>query len=175
MSLMLIADRLEKASDPEAESLAVAKRIFGAHKRIIFNGNNYSQEWVDEAEKRGLPNIASTVLAIDCLKSDKNVSVFEEQGVLSRVEVESRYEILFENYSKIINIEALTAADMAGRQILPAALSYVKSSRHLHSGPLPRPGSNPEREESACQGLPAHRQRFFDIDALRTPRTLRPP
>ena len=120
-----IADRLEKATDVEAEALAILKEIFRDHKRIIFNGNNYSEEWVEEAARRGLPNISNTVLAIDCLKDEKNIAVFEEQGVLSRVEVESRHEILFENYSKIINIEALTSIDMTNRQILPAALKFI--------------------------------------------------
>ena len=123
--LMGIADRLEKASDVETEALVILKEIFSQHKRIIFNGNNYSQEWVDEAARRGLPNVSNTVLAIDCLNDDKNVSVYEEQNVLSRVETESRHEILFENYSKIINIEALTSIDMVNRQILPAALKFI--------------------------------------------------
>ena len=120
-----IADRLEKASDVEAESLAIIKEIIRDHKRIIFNGNNYAPEWVVEAARRGLPNIGSTVLAIDELKKEKNIAVFEKQGVLSRVEVSSRYEILLDGYAKIINIESLTAIDMVNRQLLPAALNFV--------------------------------------------------
>ena len=120
-----VADRLEKAANAETEALAIAKEIFTKHKRIIFNGNNYAPEWVDEAAKRGLPNIGNTVLAIDELKKEKNAAVFEKHGVLNHTEIESRYEILLEKYSKTINIEALTAIDMVNRELLPAALTFV--------------------------------------------------
>ena len=121
-----IADRLEKAGDVTKEALAIVKEILIAHKRVIFNGNNYAPEWVGEAEKRGLPNIGNTVLSIQVLKDEKNIKVLEKQGVLPRTESESRYEILLENYSKTINIEALTLINMISRQILPAGLRFAE-------------------------------------------------
>lgn len=123
--LSQFADRLEKAKDVSAEVRAIISETVKKHKRIIFNGNNYSDEWVAEAEKRGLPNINSTVAAIPALIKEKNIKTFEKQGVLSRVEMHARYEIMLENYSKKINIEALTMLDMAKRQILPAVISFT--------------------------------------------------
>jgi len=125
-TLSQIADRLEKAADFKAEVNAVVKEIIKNHKRITFNGNNYSEEWVAEAEKRGLPNLKSTVDAIPVLIAEKNIQVLEKHGVLSSVEVHSRYEICLENYIKTIRIEALTMIEMASRQILPASLAYVR-------------------------------------------------
>jgi glutamine synthetase len=119
-----IADKLEKASDVKAEANKIIKDIIVAHKRIIFNGNNYDPAWVEEAAKRGLPNIESTVKAIEVLKDKKNIAVFEKQGVLSHVETESRYEILLDGYAKTINIEALTLADIVNHQLLPAAIKF---------------------------------------------------
>lgn len=123
--LSQFADRLEKAKDVSAEVRAIISETVKKHKRIIFNGNNYSDEWVAEAEKRGLPNINSTVAAIPALIKEKNIKTFEKQGVLSRIEMHARYEIMLENYSKKINIEALTMLDMAKRQILPAVISFT--------------------------------------------------
>ncbi len=120
-----IADELEKAENVEAAALNIVKEITTAHKKIIFNGNNYSEEWVEEAARRGLPNIENTVLAIKEIKSEKNKAVFEKMGVLNEKEIESRYEILLENYSKTINVEALTLIDMVERQLLPATLEYA--------------------------------------------------
>ncbi|ABN52766.1 MAG TPA: glutamine synthetase type III [Hungateiclostridium thermocellum] len=124
-TLSQIADRLEKAQDFKAEVNAVVKEIIKNHKRIIFNGNNYSEEWVAEAERRGLPNLKTTVDAIPVLLAEKNIKVLEKHGVLNRAEVLSRYEICLENYVKTIRIEALTMIEMASRQILPASLAYV--------------------------------------------------
>ena len=125
-TLSQIADRLEKAEDFKAEVNAVVKEIIRNHKRIIFNGNNYSEEWVAEAERRGLPNLKSTVDAIPVLVEEKNIKVLEKHGVLNRAEVHSRYEICLENYIKTIRIEALTMIEIASRQILPASLAYVR-------------------------------------------------
>lgn len=125
-ALSQIADRLEKASDFKAEVNAVVKELIKKHKRIIFNGNNYSEEWVAEAERRGLPNLRSTVDAIPALLEDKNIRVFEKHHVLSATEVHSRYEIYLENYVKTIRIEALTMVEMAMRQILPASMKCLK-------------------------------------------------
>ncbi|AGX43538.1 glutamine synthetase III [Clostridium saccharobutylicum] len=126
-TLSEIADKLEKATDLDAEIQAILTDIVKNHKRIIFNGNGYSDEWVAEAERRGLPNIHSTVEAAKAMMSEKNQSVLEKHGVLTRVESESRYEITLENYNKIINIEALTTLEMAKRQILPAVIKFATS------------------------------------------------
>lgn len=124
-TLSQIADRLEKASDFNCEVKVLLKEIVVNHKRIIFNGNNYSEEWVAEAEKRGLPNIKSMVEAAKALIAEKNISVFEKHNVLTKVELESRYEIMLENYIKTINIEGLTMLDMAKRDILPAVIKFA--------------------------------------------------
>jgi glutamine synthetase len=125
-SLNQIADRLEKASDFQTEVHCVVKDIIKKHKRIIFNGNNYSEDWVIEAEKRGLPNLRTAVDAIPALIEEKNIELFKRTGVLSPIELHSRYEIQLENYIKTVRIEALTMAEMISRQILPAAIYYVK-------------------------------------------------
>ncbi|MHC1685468.1 MAG: glutamine synthetase III [Clostridiaceae bacterium] len=126
-TLSEIADKLEKATDLDAEIQAILTDIVKNHKRIIFNGNGYSDEWVVEAEKRGLPNLKSTVEATKALISEKNIAVLEKHGVLTKVEAESRYEITLENYNKIINIEALTTLEIAKRQIVPAVIQYATS------------------------------------------------
>lgn len=126
-SLCQIADRLEKATDLDAEIQAILTDIVKNHKKIIFNGNGYSDEWVAEAERRGLPNIKSTVEAAKALVSEKNQAVFEKHGVLTKAEATARYEIVLENYNKTINIEALTTLEMAKRQILPAVIKFATS------------------------------------------------
>ena len=103
------------------------KKNITEHQRVIFNGDGYSDEWVAEAEKRGLPNVKSMVEAVPYLVTDKTVELFERQNVLSKAELESRAEINYENYSKTINIEAKTMIDMAGKQFIPAVISYVTS------------------------------------------------
>ncbi|MDK2823569.1 MAG: glutamine synthetase [Clostridia bacterium] len=123
-ALKEIADRLEKSVNFNSEVQAILQEIVKKHKRIIFNGNNYSDEWVKEAEKRGLPNIRSFVEAVPFLISDKSIALFEGHSVLNKTELHSRYEILLEQYIKTINIEALTMLDMAKKQILPAVFKY---------------------------------------------------
>ncbi|CAI3681900.1 glutamine synthetase III [Clostridium neonatale] len=126
-TLSEIADKLEKASDLNGEIQAMLTDIVKNHKKVIFNGNGYSDEWVEEAARRGLPNIKSTVEAAKAMISEKNQAVLEKHGVLTKVEAESRYEITIENYNKIINIEALTTLEMAKRQILPAVIKFATS------------------------------------------------
>ncbi|PPD58763.1 glutamine synthetase III [Dehalogenimonas etheniformans] len=123
-SLCKFADRLEKAADVQKEINAIIFEVVKKHKRVIFNGNNYSGEWVAEAKKRGLPNIGNMVDAIAAITAEKNIAVMGKHGVLSPVEMESRAEIQYEIYIKTINIEAQTMVEMAKRQILPAVLSY---------------------------------------------------
>ncbi len=120
-----VADRLEKAKDVNSEVKAILAEYVTKHKRVVFNGNGYSDEWVAEAEKRGLPNIKTTVESIKALISEKNIAVMGKHGVLSKVELESRYEISLENYIKTINIEALTMIEIAKRQILPAVIKFA--------------------------------------------------
>ena len=123
--LLEVADRLEKATNVEAEVQAILTEYVAKHKRVVFNGNGYSDEWVVEAEKRGLQNLKTTVESIKALISEKNIAVMEKHAVLSRVEMESRYEIALENYIKTINVEALTMIEMAKRQILPAVINFA--------------------------------------------------
>lgn len=120
------ADILEKAEDFDMAVHDLIKEYMTRHQRIIFNGNGYSEEWVKEAERRGLPNINSMVEAVDTLTTDKSVNLFEKFGIFTRVELESRAEVLYETYAKTLNIEALTMIDMAAKQILPAVVRYTK-------------------------------------------------
>ncbi|MBQ9115588.1 MAG: glutamine synthetase III [Clostridia bacterium] len=119
------ADRLEGAENFDLAVNALIKETFTKHRRIIFNGNGYSEEWEREAERRGLPNYRRSVDSFGALTAEKNVRLFTDMGVMSHTELESRQEILFENYSKLINIEALTMIDMAKRDYLPAVSEYV--------------------------------------------------
>ena len=109
------ADELEQADDFDSAVDVLIKKTVTEHQRIIFNGDGYSNEWVEEAERRGLPNIKSMVEAIPYLATDKSVNLFERQNVMTKAELESRVEINYENYSKTINIEAKTMIDMAGK------------------------------------------------------------
>ncbi len=120
------ADRLDKAEDIEKEVMAIIKDTMEKHDRIIFNGNNYSEEWAKEAEKRGLHNLRTSVEAIPKFESEESIKLFEKHGIFTEAEVRSRVEILLENYAKTINIEALTMLDMAKKEILPAVLKYNK-------------------------------------------------
>lgn len=123
-SLSQFADRLEKAKNVQSEINAIVLENVKAHKRVIFNGNNYSAEWPAEAAKRGLPNIRNTVDAIGVIRDKKNIAVMSKHGVLSKVEMESRSEIQYEIYIKTINIEAQTMIEISRRQILPAVVAY---------------------------------------------------
>ena len=119
------ADELEKADDFTSAAIALVKRTIRDHRRVIFNGNGYTAEWEEEAAKRGLPNKKNTPAALPALIEPKNIQLMEDFGVLTKVEMESRYEVEMEHYSKIINIEALTMLEMARKQLLPAVNSYM--------------------------------------------------
>ena len=123
-SLRQFADELEGAADFKTALHELIVREIRAHKRIIFNGNGYSEEWVKEAEKRGLLNLHSTVDALPYMVSEKNIKLFTTHKVYSETEIRSRYEIKLEEYAKVLNIEAETALMMAQREILPAAMKY---------------------------------------------------
>lgn len=124
-ALELIADMLEKANSADEGVIDLVAYTMKNHGRIIFNGNNYSEEWLSEAERRGLCIMRSTVDAAKALTDEKNIALFEKYHVLSRTECHSRYEISLENYVKTINIEALTMLEMATRQIVPTAIKYA--------------------------------------------------
>ena len=119
------ADELEGAEDFTSAAIALVKRTIRDHRRVIFNGNGYTAEWEAEAEKRGLPNKKNTPAALPALIEPKNIQLMEDFGVLTKVEMESRYEVEMEHYSKVINIEALTMLEMARKQLLPAVNSYM--------------------------------------------------
>lgn len=120
------ADQLESAKDVPAEIDAILRKTIHDHKRIIFNGDGYAEGWLTEAEKRGLLNLRSTPEALRCFASEKNIALFERHKVLSKIELRSRAEILFENYCKLVNIEGRTMVDIAKKKILPAVLHYTK-------------------------------------------------
>lgn len=119
------ADELEKADDFTSAAIALVKRTIRDHRRVIFNGNGYTAEWEEEAAKRGLLNKKNTPAALPALIEPKNIALMEDFGVLTKVEMESRYEVEMEHYSKIINIEALTMLEMARKQLLPAVNAYM--------------------------------------------------
>ena len=120
-------DVLEKADDFEMAVHDLIKKYLTEHQRIIFNGNGYSDAWVEEAERRGLPNIKSMVDAIPALTTDKAIGLFEKFHVFTKAELESRAEIQYETYAKAINIEAKAMIDIASKQIIPAVIKYTKS------------------------------------------------
>ena len=119
-----IADKLEKAEDFDLAVHDLIKEYISEHKRIVFNGNGYSDEWLAEAERRGLPNLKSTVDAIPALITEKSIKLFTKHKVFTEAELRSRAEINFENYAKTINIEALSTLDIAKKQIVPAVMKY---------------------------------------------------
>ena len=121
------ADELEKAENFDMAVHDLIKKNISQHKRVVFNGNGYSDEWVAEAERRGLPNLKSMVDAIPELNKPESVEMFEKHGVFTKAELDSRVEVLFEQYSKVINIEALSMIDMAKKQIIPAVIKYQTS------------------------------------------------
>jgi len=124
--LRQFADELEKSKDFKGDLAKLVKKTFSEHKRIIFNGNNYAEEWVVEAEKRGLSNLKTTVDALPEFISKKSIDLFTKHNVLSETEIHSRYEILLDAYCKTLNIEALTMIDMVKSLIIPACVDYQR-------------------------------------------------
>ncbi len=123
--LMQYANRLEASTDIQKEVTNIIGETMKQHKRIIFNGNNYAAEWVDEAERRGLLNLKSAADALPLFTAAKNISLFSRQGVLTEQEIHSRCEILLENYYTLLNIEAVTMLQMAKKSIIPAVTEYT--------------------------------------------------
>ncbi len=125
--LQQFADEMEKAEDFTSAAAQWVKQTIRDHQRILFNGNGYSQEWEEEAARRGLGNMKNTVEALPCMLEEKNIQLMNQMNVLTPVEMQSRYEVELEHYSKIINIEALTTLGIARRQLIPAALEFMSS------------------------------------------------
>jgi glutamine synthetase len=125
-SLNQFADNLENSKDFTGALAALVKKTFSEHKRIIFNGNNYSREWIGEAKKRGLSNLKTTVDALPEFISKKSVDLFSKHNVFTEAEIQSRYEILLDGYCKTLHIEALTMTDMVKVFIIPSCIDYQR-------------------------------------------------
>ena len=146
------ADELEGAEDFTSAAIALVKRTIRDHRRVIFNGNGYSAEWEEEAARRGLPNKKNTPAALPALIDPKNIALMEEFGVLTKVEMESRYEVEMEHYSKVINIEALTMLEMARKQLLPAVNAYMSEVANTAASKLAVSESISVRSETKTLG-----------------------
>ena len=146
------ADELEGAEDFTSAAIALVKRTIRDHRRVIFNGNGYTAEWEAEAAKRGLPNKKNTPAALPALIDPKNIALMEEFGVLTKVEMESRYEVELEHYAKVINIEALTMLEMARKQLLPAVNAYMSEVANTAASKLAVSESISVRSETKTLG-----------------------
>ena len=146
------ADELEGAEDFTSAAIALVKRTIRDHRRVIFNGNGYTAEWEAEAAKRGLPNKKNTPAALPALIDPKNIALMEEFGVLTKVEMHSRYEVELEHYSKVINIEALTMLEMARKQLLPAVNAYMSEVANTAASKLAVSESISVRSETKTLG-----------------------
>ena len=146
------ADELEGAEDFTAAAIALVKRTIRDHRRVIFNGNGYTAEWEEEAARRGLPNKKNTPAALPALIDPKNIALMEEFGVLTKVEMESRYEVEMEHYAKVINIEALTMLEMARKQLLPAVNAYMSEVANTAASKLAVSESISVRSETKTLG-----------------------
>ena len=162
------ADELEGAEDFTSAAIALIKRTIRDHRRVIFNGNGYTAEWEEEAARRGLPNKKNTPAALPALIDPKNIQLMEDFGVLTKIEMESRYEVEMEHYSKIINIEALTMLEMARKQLLPAINAYMSEVANTAASKLAVSESISVRSETKTLGrLSADADAMSDaIDAL---------
>lgn len=125
-SLSVFAEKLENSKDIQGTIHDIVVETFNKHNRILFNGNNYSSEWVEEAQTRGLLNLASTPEAIEVLSLEKNIALYEKHKVLSSLELSARQNIMYQNYSRVIRIESLTMIEMAKKQIYPAINGYIR-------------------------------------------------
>ena len=162
------ADELEGAEDFTSAAIALVKRTIRDHRRVIFNGNGYSAEWEEEAARRGLPNKKNAPAALPALIDPKNIALMEEFGVLTKVEMHSRYEVELEHYAKVINIEALTMLEMARKQLLPAVNAYMSEVANTAASKLAVSESISVRSETkTLEKLSADADTMSDaIDAL---------
>jgi len=144
------ADRLEGCEDLETEVAHIVADTIQNHERIIFNGNNYAREWVEEAKRRGLPNLPSSLDVVDTLCEQKNIELFARHGVLSEAECRARYDVFLENFVKVVNIEAETMLHMVRRQVVPAVISHIgevaRSLLALESAGLQNPAARDHLE-----------------------------
>ncbi|MBE6650688.1 MAG: glutamine synthetase type III [Ruminococcaceae bacterium] len=155
--LSLIADRLDSyKADKKDEAQNIIRDIIREHKRILYNGNNYSDEWRAEAEKRGLADLPTTVDAIEALRRPENIALLSKHGILSEAEIDSRYEINLDMYSKVINIESLTMQTMAEKSIIPAVESYcgtlARDVASVANVGVPMPSAK-EKLNAICKNL----------------------
>ena len=164
-----IADQLEGAEDVEAKAKEIIRDIVVKHKRIIFNGNNYSDEWVYEAEKRGLLNLKNTADAIPHLVDEKNISLFARHGIYTAEELHSRCEILLDNYCKVLHVEALTMLEMSQKDIIPAVNAYMRElSMTVTSMKAAMPGLGCASQEDLLQKIAKRAENLYQAtDALR--------
>ncbi len=161
-TLMKMADELEAAEDVTAAVDALIRKTLSAHMRIIFNGNGYDQAWVEEAKRRGLLNLPTTVDALPYYVAPKNIELFERQKVFTREEVESRYEIKMETYIKVIDIEAMSMIDISRHLILPAAIAYAKDvASSINVKKSVAPELEPEAEKALLSSLNAQTNTLY--------------
>ncbi len=161
-TLMKMADELEAAEDVTAAVDALIRKTLSAHMRIIFNGNGYDQAWVEEAKRRGLLNLPTTVDALPYYVDPKNIELFERQKVFTREEVESRYEIKMETYIKVIDIEAMSMIDISRHLILPAAIAYAKDvASAINVKKSVAPELEPEAEKALLSSLNAQTNTLY--------------
>ncbi|MBQ2463067.1 MAG: glutamine synthetase type III, partial [Clostridia bacterium] len=167
-ALHSITERLDETQDLRSQVCEIVRDTMRAHKRILFNGNNYTNEWVEEAARRGLLNFRSTPEAVPHLCDEKNVALFEKYGVLNRVELNSRMEINSETYGKLLHIEALTMLEMANREIFPGVIAYLsKIAEEIRLKKAVAPGVPCEAEEDLLTRISA-----FLSDAYQRVKTL---
>ena len=164
-----IADELEKADNVKKGAQKILKQIANEHRRVIFNGDNYTDEWVAEAERRGLPNIQSTVASLETIMDAENVAAFKKHCVLTEAELHARTEILLEAYGMSINIEAMTMLNMAKRQILPACIEY-SSALGRAVGAVSSAGveATPQKEllESVCGLIATMKKNISELEEV---------
>lgn len=149
------ADELEQVEDINQGITDIIKRVMTEHGKIIFNGNNYSDEWTKEAEKRGLLNLSSTIDALPYITSEKNVELFRHMHVFSEAELKSREDIYVQNYCKLLNIEAMTMLDMATMDIIPAVIKYKGDVAKSANESLAL-GIEADEEKDICTNLAKH-------------------
>ena len=173
-SLRQFADILENAEDFQKTLHELIVKNLREHKRIIFNGNGYSAEWVEEAKRRGLPNFVSTIDALPHLLDEKNVRLFTTHGVFTEAELHSRLEIKLENYTKVLNIEGETALMMAEREILPASLSYMRAMARTVNEVKSAGAASPAAQKLLAQLTELTDKLYDTTEALRSAIATRP-
>ncbi len=164
--LSQFADTLETAADFQSTLHELIRKTIRQHKRIIFNGDGYDEEWKKEAQRRGLLNLESTPDCLPYFVSDKNIALFTKHRVFAESEMRSRYEILLENYSKVLNIEALTMLDMARKDIFPAVCAYIRElGETVAAKKAALPDVQPGAQGDLCRRLSSLADTLYDRTA----------